>query len=247
MSSLALLAHEARKPPAFNGLLYGTIATVIPVLFLAIAVQGTAYESLLTGGVNAFAQAVNMPDKDEYTGHELRIGFGRMGLFAGAILAAVGIVVVAIVGEIQALIALDAQHAEGWPLPATIILIVTVVVVVPDALLARSLRAWYRLPAAESVAELRAKAAAIVAEMAKIAEERKAVDAALAAAFAAALADPKEPGTPPAGPETSQPSEPDTPRPKSNRSLVLMRIGMCAARRQGLETDPHAKPGRPRS
>jgi hypothetical protein len=131
---------------------------------------------------------------DESTAwREIGIGFGRLGLFFGAIFAAVGIVVVAIVGEIQALIALDAQHAEGWPLPATIILTVTVVVVVPGALLARSLRAWYRLleeSAAAADAETAAKAAAETAE----------------------TAGPKEPGTPPAGPETSQPSEPDTPQ-----------------------------------
>ena len=153
MSSLALLAHEASKAtPAFNGLFYATIATVIPVLFLAIAVQGSMYERLLTGGVNAFARAAKMPAMDENTTwRELGIGYGRLGLSFGAILAAVGIIIVAIVGEIQSLIALDTQHAEGWPLPATIILTVCVVVA-PGAVLARSLRAWYRL-LQESAAE----------------------------------------------------------------------------------------------
>ena len=38
--TLALaLAHTA-KPQPFNGLFYATCATVIPVLFLAIALQG---------------------------------------------------------------------------------------------------------------------------------------------------------------------------------------------------------------
>jgi hypothetical protein len=41
MTSLALLAHAAHAaPPAFNSTFYATAATVIPVLFLAIAVQG---------------------------------------------------------------------------------------------------------------------------------------------------------------------------------------------------------------
>jgi hypothetical protein len=92
-----------------------------------------------------------MPDKDEYTWRELGIGFRRLGLFFGAIFVAVGIVIVVIVGEIQSLIALDAQHAEGWPFPATIILTVSVVVA-PGAVLARSLRAYYRL-LEESAAE----------------------------------------------------------------------------------------------
>jgi hypothetical protein len=45
MSSLATLGHAAAPaPPAFNGLFYATAATIIPVLFLALAVQGTAYQ-----------------------------------------------------------------------------------------------------------------------------------------------------------------------------------------------------------
>jgi hypothetical protein len=48
MTSLALLAHTAHATtPAFNGLFYATVATVIPVLFLAIAVQSRTYDSLV--------------------------------------------------------------------------------------------------------------------------------------------------------------------------------------------------------
>jgi hypothetical protein len=48
MSSLATLAHAAAPAtPAFNGLFYATAATIIPVLFLALAVQGRMYENLL--------------------------------------------------------------------------------------------------------------------------------------------------------------------------------------------------------
>jgi len=48
MTSLASLAHGARAAtPAFNGLFYATAATIIPVLFLAIAVQGPLYGDLL--------------------------------------------------------------------------------------------------------------------------------------------------------------------------------------------------------
>ena len=47
MTSLATLAHTVQAPPPFNGLFYATAATISPVLFLAIAVQGRGYESLL--------------------------------------------------------------------------------------------------------------------------------------------------------------------------------------------------------
>ena len=47
MTSFALAAHATKASPAFNGLFYATAATVIPVLLLAIAVQGSTYENLL--------------------------------------------------------------------------------------------------------------------------------------------------------------------------------------------------------
>jgi hypothetical protein len=48
MTSLALLEHTATAPaPPFNGLFYATAATIIPVLFLAIAVQSRGYQDLL--------------------------------------------------------------------------------------------------------------------------------------------------------------------------------------------------------
>lgn len=45
VTSIALADRHAAQP--FNGLFYSTIATVIPVLFLAIAVQGGTYSDLL--------------------------------------------------------------------------------------------------------------------------------------------------------------------------------------------------------
>jgi hypothetical protein len=47
MNSVALAAHTTAAAPAFNGLFYATAATIIPVLFLAIAVQGRTYENLV--------------------------------------------------------------------------------------------------------------------------------------------------------------------------------------------------------
>jgi hypothetical protein len=46
MTTLAPLAHAATAP-AFNGLFYATAATIIPVFFLALAVQGRMYADLL--------------------------------------------------------------------------------------------------------------------------------------------------------------------------------------------------------
>jgi hypothetical protein len=46
MTSLALVAHCTHTAaPAFNGLFYATTATILPVLFLAITLQGRQYEA----------------------------------------------------------------------------------------------------------------------------------------------------------------------------------------------------------
>jgi hypothetical protein len=54
MSSLAPLAQAAAPAaPAFNSTFYATIATVIPVLFLALAIQGRIYEGLVKAMVTS--------------------------------------------------------------------------------------------------------------------------------------------------------------------------------------------------
>jgi len=48
MSNLASLAHEATKvPPGFDSTFYSTVATIVPFLFIAIAVQGPAYSDVI--------------------------------------------------------------------------------------------------------------------------------------------------------------------------------------------------------
>jgi hypothetical protein len=47
MTSLASLAHAAQAPPLFNHDFYVAAATIIPVLFIALIVQGGGYENLL--------------------------------------------------------------------------------------------------------------------------------------------------------------------------------------------------------
>src|SRR5260370_7122818 len=48
MTSVASLAHAA---PAFNSAFYATVATVIPVLFLALAIQSGAFEGVLAAAL----------------------------------------------------------------------------------------------------------------------------------------------------------------------------------------------------
>jgi hypothetical protein len=59
MTSIALLDHAvaARPDPPFNSNLYFAAATVIPVLFLAIAVQGRTYETMVNNSIRAAAAA----------------------------------------------------------------------------------------------------------------------------------------------------------------------------------------------
>lgn len=47
LSVMTLALAHSHAVPAFNGLYYATIATVIPVLFLAIAIQGNLFRDLI--------------------------------------------------------------------------------------------------------------------------------------------------------------------------------------------------------
>ena len=72
MSSLASLTHAAAPArPAFNGLFYATVATIIPVLFLAIAVQGRAYEGLMRaiGAIAVRAGRTGRPGRRQFAAY----------------------------------------------------------------------------------------------------------------------------------------------------------------------------------
>ncbi len=104
MSTLASLAHAAAAPPAFYSTFFATVATVIPVLFIAIVLQSNAYQDLVGAG---------SVSQDNFHLYPL--------LVAGFILiSGVG-------GESVAVYALYNQsidiHTGGWVLAATIILI----------------------------------------------------------------------------------------------------------------------------
>jgi hypothetical protein len=49
-AALALATHHAAP---FNGLFYATAATIIPVLYLALAVQGRTYDALINAAKRA--------------------------------------------------------------------------------------------------------------------------------------------------------------------------------------------------
>jgi hypothetical protein len=60
MTSLALAAHTTPAAPPFNATFYATAATIIPVFFLAIAVQGNMYKNMITAA-RAKISATNSP------------------------------------------------------------------------------------------------------------------------------------------------------------------------------------------
>ena len=65
VTTMLALAH-AHAAPGFNADFYSVAATVIPVLFLAIAVQGTTYQDLIRA-------AISTPDRGElHPAHRLR-------------------------------------------------------------------------------------------------------------------------------------------------------------------------------
>lgn len=111
MNSLASLTHAAAPAaPAFNADFYITAATVIPVLFLAFAVQGRTYQDMLQAIRRAKERAA--------------ISYRPLRILALLILAA------GTNGEIVAILALydRSTSAEGYVLIAVISLVIAVVV-----------------------------------------------------------------------------------------------------------------------
>ena len=112
MSSLPSLADGARAAAQpFNGLFYATAATIIPVLFLAIAVQGPLYGDLL----RAFDAALRRLREHRAGSSPRRL---VLRLWIASVLAssaAVAILIVTVGGEIEALVSLSVERAYGDP------------------------------------------------------------------------------------------------------------------------------------
>jgi hypothetical protein len=101
MTSLALLAHPAdHAAPAFNGLFDATAATVIPVLFLAVAVQGDLLQRLVRLADSAAARVIKAPVRAMTVSYLCGVAAVAMTLYSAA-------------GEIQAILSLYWQRTVG--------------------------------------------------------------------------------------------------------------------------------------
>jgi hypothetical protein len=123
MNSYAALAHTAvEAAPAFNATFYATAATVIPVFFLALAVQGRAYGDVLRRSRSAMARwrieykAAGKP----FRWVALYLAWLVMWLIAAIIL------VVGFNGEMGALTALYQQRPDHGVLLSALVLLVAV-------------------------------------------------------------------------------------------------------------------------
>jgi hypothetical protein len=144
MTSLTVLALPASHAvPSFNGLFYATAATIIPLLFVAIAIEGHFIQDLLRAFSWATGAAVSVllvlavrgifKPKSRLTNNR---AFAKTQIYAVTLVAfspaflAVSIVGYAAASEIIAILALYWQNAATWMatfvLAGTIFLIVTV-------------------------------------------------------------------------------------------------------------------------
>jgi heme exporter protein D len=125
MISIALDAHaHGHATPVLNTPFYATAALLIPVLFLAIAVQGRAFRQVInaqghvaTGGARAARRALGQPSAAWLT--ELRKASAAMGRLAPALiavglldLAAILIIAAGSIGELLAVYALYQGHDD---------------------------------------------------------------------------------------------------------------------------------------
>ena len=131
-----ILATAHHVSPAFNADFYMTAATVIPVLFLAIAVQGTTYENLLGYSTRTAARLVSTlwrfvlspgpSARDLARGLSFVLVFPVLGVVALIpSLIAAAVLLSGFSGEAESLIALYHRQAPTGPisvLTATLIL-----------------------------------------------------------------------------------------------------------------------------
>jgi hypothetical protein len=129
MSNLALLAFNARTAaPVFNGTFYATVATIIPVLFLAIAIQGNIYQAILleyARRTRAYRQRMRAADAAGQLTIRKALGGGLAAQVPGILASA--ILVGGLYGEGVALDALYVQKAP--PGAGLIVLLVTLYLV----------------------------------------------------------------------------------------------------------------------
>jgi hypothetical protein len=106
MSSLAMLAHGGHaKAPPFNAIFYATVATVIPVLFVAAALQADVYTEMINSATSTARRLQGPEGRSEGIRPLIAVMIGT--LIAGLI------VVFGVWGEIQAFLDLYLQHPVG--------------------------------------------------------------------------------------------------------------------------------------
>jgi hypothetical protein len=126
MNGYAVLTHA---PASFSDVFYATAATVIPVLFLAIAVQGQMYRDLL----NAARRASLRADRGVRSIGPIGMGLAFIAWFATWSLA-LFLLLVGTYGELASLTALYEQHAESGVFLSTVTLVVAVAIAPASAL-----------------------------------------------------------------------------------------------------------------
>lgn len=113
MTSLTALAQAGHtKAPPFNGLFYATAATIIPVLFLAIAVQGPMYASLIKAAAQA-DKRMDQPLAESAKIPRALAAIAIVAVYMTSTVLAMTIVTTGVIGEIEALASLYRQHTEG--------------------------------------------------------------------------------------------------------------------------------------
>jgi hypothetical protein len=133
---------EASRGLPFNTAFYATIATVIPVLFLAIAVQGRLYEEIIKAGVRAVEWRITAKNWQQAFGRFLASWIGSSILF----FLSAAILVSGVGGEIQAILALEWERPVGNSSAAAqgIILLTIVAGIGPILLVEKHFRPLYR-------------------------------------------------------------------------------------------------------
>jgi len=113
--SIAMSLGQAASP-AFNSLFYGATAAVIPALFIAIAVQGSAYNEF-------FSNFFDAADMQKRWGMNVP---ARRQTATGIVVLVISLAVpvAGTIGEIASLLALDDQAAA--PGTETVVLVTTI-------------------------------------------------------------------------------------------------------------------------
>jgi hypothetical protein len=122
-----LLTSAHQSAAAFNGLFYATTATVIPVLFLAIALQGSTWQRLIDGygaSLRLYRNHIReLREAGKYTRLKVIPVYARAQI---ALVIICPVIAAGLFGETDSLNALYTQTPAPGVLPATIALLLVV-------------------------------------------------------------------------------------------------------------------------